>query len=80
MSIGRPKSELVFSDDERVQLSSLAGSRSLPHAIVARAKVVLWSAEGLSNSEIADPVAVDQSNCRKMAVTLHRAASAGALR
>ncbi len=28
-------------------------SRTLPHAIVARAKVVLWSAEGASNTEIA---------------------------
>jgi putative transposase len=53
MSIGRPKSELVLNDDERVQLSSLEGSRSLPHALVARAKVVLWSADGVSNSEIA---------------------------
>jgi hypothetical protein len=51
--MGRPKSELVLSEDECVQLSSLAGSRSLPHAIVARAKVVLWSVEGVSNSEIA---------------------------
>ena len=54
MAIGRPKTELVLSEDERVQLSSLARSRSLPHALVARAKVVLWSAEGASNTEIAD--------------------------
>src|ERR1700691_1713532 len=54
MPIGRPKTELVLSEDERVQLSSLAGSRSLPHALVARAKVILWSAEGASNTEIAD--------------------------
>lgn len=53
MAIGRPKTELVVSEDERIQLSSLAGSRSLPHAIVARASVVLWSADGLTNSEIA---------------------------
>jgi putative transposase len=53
MTIGRPKSDLVLSEEERVQLGSLAGSRSLPHAIVARAKVVLWSVEGVSNSEIA---------------------------
>lgn len=53
MAIGRPKAELVLSDDERAQLSGLAASRSLPHAVVARAKVVLWSAEGASNSEIA---------------------------
>ncbi len=54
MSIGRPKAELVLSKEERVQLSSLARSRALPHAIVARAKVILWSAEGASNAEIAD--------------------------
>ena len=53
MSIGRPKTELVLGEDERIQVSSLARSRTLPHAIVARAKVVLWSAEGVSNTEIA---------------------------
>src|SRR3984885_14511945 len=53
MSIGRPKTALVLSEDERIQVSSLAKSRTLPHAIVARAKVVLWSAEGASNTEIA---------------------------
>jgi putative transposase len=53
MDIGRPKTKLVLSDDERIQLSSLARSRTLPHAIVSRAKVVLWSAEGASNTEIA---------------------------
>jgi putative transposase len=53
MAIGRPKTELVLSEEERNQLSSLAGSRSLPHGIVARANVVLWSAEGMTNAEIA---------------------------
>jgi putative transposase len=53
MAIGRPKAELILSEDESVQLSSLARSRSLPHALVARAKAILWSAEGVSNSEIA---------------------------
>lgn len=45
---------LALSDDERAQLSSLARSRALPHAIVARAKVVLWSSDEESNSEIAN--------------------------
>lgn len=53
MAIGGPKSELILSENERIQLCSLAGSRSLPHAIVARANVVLWSAEGMANSDIA---------------------------
>jgi len=52
MATGRPKTELTLNDDEREQLASLARSRALPHSIVARAKVVLWSAEGKSNAEI----------------------------
>jgi len=54
MPVGRPKTELVLSEEECVELSSLAGLRSLPRALVARAKVVLWSAEGASDTEIAD--------------------------
>ena len=54
MPIGRPKTALVLSEDERIQVSSLTKSRTLPHAIVARAKVVLWAAEGDSNTEIAN--------------------------
>ena len=53
MAIGRPKVPLTATDDERIQLSSLARSRTLPHALVARAKLVLWSAKGQSNSQIA---------------------------
>ena len=53
MVTGRPKAPLTVTDDERIQLSSLARSRTLPHALVARAKLVLWSAEGESNSQIA---------------------------
>jgi putative transposase len=65
MPIGRPKAELVLSEDERVQLSSLAGSRSLPHSLVARAKVILWSAEGASNAEIAGRLQWTQSTVGK---------------
>ena len=37
MRTGRPKAELMLSPQEQAQLSSLATSRSLPHALVARA-------------------------------------------
>ena len=53
MRTGRPKAELVLSPQEEAQLSSLATSRSLPHALVARARLVLWAAVGDSNSVIA---------------------------
>ncbi len=53
MSVGRPKVSLELSAGEREELIGFAASRSLPHALVSRAKLVLWSGEGLSNSEIA---------------------------
>ena len=54
MATGRPKPILHLDEDEREQLRSLARSRTLPSALVARAKLVLWSAEGQSNTVIAD--------------------------
>ncbi len=53
MLLGRPKPRLELSPEEREELSGFAASRSLPHALVSRAKLVLWSGEGVSNSEIA---------------------------
>jgi len=54
MRTGRPKAELVLSDDERMQLQSFARSRSLPAALGNRARLVLASAEGEPNSAIAE--------------------------
>jgi len=53
MITGRPKAALTLTMDEHTQLRSLAGSRTLPHALVARARLVLWSAAGQSNTQIA---------------------------
>ena len=53
MAIGRPKARLVLSAEEQAQLAALAASRSLPHALVARARLALWAAAGASNSAIA---------------------------
>lgn len=44
MRTGRPKTQLVLSDEERVQLQSFARSRSLPAALSNRARLVLASA------------------------------------
>jgi putative transposase len=54
MRTGRPKSELVLTDDERSQLQSFARSRSLPAALCSRARIVLSSAEGEPNNSIAE--------------------------
>lgn len=53
MRTGRPKAELVLSDEERLQLQSFARSRSLPAALCSRARLVLASADGEPNNAIA---------------------------
>ena len=53
MAMGRPKAELVLSEEEAAQLQSLVRSRSLPAALVRRANIVLACAEGASNSAVA---------------------------
>ena len=50
---GRPKAQLVLSEDERAQLQSFARSRSLPAALCNRARLVLASAAGEPNNAIA---------------------------
>lgn len=57
MPTGRPKIALELTAEERTQLKALSTSRTLPHSLVSRAKVVLWSAEGRSNTEIAGRLA-----------------------
>lgn len=53
MRAGRPKAELVLSNEERVQLESFARSRSLSAALNNRVRLVLASAGGESNEAIA---------------------------
>jgi putative transposase len=54
MAMGRPKAELVLSAQEQAQLQSMARSRSIPAALVVRARIVLGSAAGEPNSSLAD--------------------------
>jgi putative transposase len=53
MAMGRPKAELVLSEDEQAQLQSIVRSRSLPAALVRRATMVLACAAGATNSAVA---------------------------
>jgi putative transposase len=53
---GRPTPPIVLPDRQRKQLEAMAGSRSLPHGQVVRAKIVLLAAEGMTNTEIAPEV------------------------
>src|SRR5713226_7953626 len=53
MAMGRPKAALGLSLEQRAQLESMASSRSLPAGLVTRARIVLLSAAGKMNQQIA---------------------------
>ena len=65
MRTGRPKVPVSLGDRERMELESFASSRSLPHALVVRAQVVLLVAEGLTNRAIARTVGLSQQSVGK---------------
>ncbi|MEO7402092.1 MAG: IS630 family transposase [Burkholderiales bacterium] len=47
MPTGRPKHSLNISAQERSDLEAIIASRSLPHGLVRRAKMVLWTEDGM---------------------------------
>lgn len=48
------REKIVLSQEERAQLESFASSRSIPRALTYRARIVLLSADGKTNTAIAD--------------------------
>lgn len=80
--MGRPNRALIISQSERSQLRSIVRSRSLPHSLVRRAQIVLLSAAGAANREVARrcgvsaPV-VSQSVAPVLSTTRHRRAARG---
>jgi transposase len=56
MAMGRPKATLVLKGELRQQLESFANSRALPAGLVRRANIILLSASGKTNREIARQV------------------------
>ena len=53
MSFGRPKKGVVLTEEERIQMNAWATSRSLPHGLVSRARIVLMAADGVTDTDIA---------------------------
>jgi putative transposase len=53
MKTGRPKESIVLTVEEREQLEAIQRSRSMPAGIVRRAKIILYSADGVPNADIA---------------------------
>ena len=56
MKTGRPKTPIILSQQEHAQLKSMVCSRSLPHSLVTRARIVLMDAQGATNREISEKV------------------------
>jgi transposase len=65
MAMGRPKAELVLSDAERAQLQSMARSRSIPAALVERARIVLGSAAGEPNDALGERLGIHKATVGK---------------
>jgi putative transposase len=65
MITGRPKKPITLSKEEREQLNAIENSRSLPHGLVRRARIVLLAADGISNNTIAERVGLShQTVCQ----------------
>ena len=78
--MGRPrKQEIELTGTERASLSDLVRSRSAPQGLVRRARIVLASAVGASNTAIAREVGHLDPGGRALAQAVPRARSGGAL-
>lgn len=52
--MGRPKAELEVSKEDRARLESVVRRRTSPQSLVLRAQIVLLSAKGLDNCDVAE--------------------------
>jgi len=64
-SRGRPKAELVLTDEERSTLQRWARRPKSPHSLAQRSRIVLACAEGLDSIEVAARVGVHQATVGK---------------
>lgn len=65
MAIGRPLAPLVLSDEERATLEQWTRRRKTAQALALRARIVLSSARGLSNSNVARALGVTRPTVGK---------------
>src|SRR5208337_1680765 len=56
---------ITLDADTRQQVEAFAQSRSLPHALVVRAKVILMAAEGMKSIDIAEKVGLSRVSVGK---------------
>jgi transposase len=62
---GRPKAELVLSDEERATLQRWARRAKSSQALALRCRIVLACAEGASNTEVADGLGISRPTVGK---------------
>ena len=65
MPMGRPKTPLVLTAENREQLESWTRSRSLPSGLVNRARIVLLSDQGVTNQEISQRLGLSMPTVKK---------------
>jgi putative transposase len=65
MKTGRPKKVLLLTDAARKDLDVLANSRSMPHSLVQRARIILLAAGGESNDAIAQKLDISNPTVGK---------------
>ena len=70
MAVGRPKAALVLTTEQREQLESLASARSLPAGLVMRARIILLSASGKTNLQIAHQMGLTNATVGQVAAAI----------
>src|SRR5260370_18722866 len=62
---GRRLTPIVLADEDRAILVRLSKRPTAPHGIAQRARIVLLSSEGLSNTAVAERMAVNHTTVTK---------------
>ena len=62
---GRPRVELILSDEERIALQRWSRRAKSAQALAVRCRIILACADGLSNVEVAEQVAVNRMTVGK---------------
>lgn len=62
--MGRPNQAIEVGKEDQEQLEAIARSRSPPHSLVTRAKIVLYSARGKGSNAVAELAISALRRCR----------------